>query len=114
MVRYFLESLLQHVPYNAEVGNLRYGIAHDLAVVQIQDGGEIELLSVHFEFGDIRGPFRIRLYRLETAIQSVGSYSSDLASVGTIPFGPQHTTKVLFAHELHDQFVVGLVPPLVQ
>ena len=114
VVRDLSESPLQHVPYNAEVGNLRYGIAHDLAVVQIQDGGEIELLSVHFEFGDVRGPSRVRLHRLETAIQPIGGYFADLTSIGTIPLGPQHTAEVLFPHELHDQFVVGLVPPLAQ
>ena len=71
-------------------------------------------MLVHLEFGDIGGPFCVRPRRLEMAIQPVGSHSPDLASIGTIPFRPQHTAEVLFSHELHDQFVVGLVAPLVQ
>lgn len=48
------------------------------------------------------------------AIQPIGGYFPNLSPVGPILFGSQLTADMLFSHELHDQFVVGLVPPLAQ
>ena len=48
------------------------------------------------------------------AFQPIGGYFPNLSPVGPILFGSQLTADMLFSHELHDQFVVGLIPPLAQ
>jgi len=47
-------------------------IGNDFAVVQIHDGRQIELLASHFELGDVRGPFFIKVLGLEITLENVG------------------------------------------
>ena len=68
-IRDLLKSLVQHGGYHAEYRTIRYGITDQIAAVQIENRGQIELFSEQAELRHIRDPFLIRPVRMEVPIQ---------------------------------------------
>ena len=67
-VRYLCKRLVQHGGHHAEHRAIRYGIADQSAAVQIENRGQVELLSKQAELRHIRDPFLIRLFGMEIPI----------------------------------------------
>ena len=67
-VRNLRERLVQHGGYHAEHRTIRYGIADQIAAVQIENRGQIELFSEQAKLRHIRDPFLIRLFGMEIPI----------------------------------------------
>jgi len=62
------KRLIQHGGYHAEYRTIRYGITDQIAAVQIENRGQIELFSKQAELRHIRDPFLIRLFGMEIPI----------------------------------------------
>ena len=57
------KRLVQHGGYHAEYRTIRYGVTDQIAAVQIENRGQIELLSKQTELRHIRDPLLIGLVR---------------------------------------------------
>ena len=62
------KRFVQHTGYHAEYRTLGDGIADQIAAVQIENRGQIELFSKQAELRHIRDPFLIRLFGMEIPI----------------------------------------------
>ena len=62
------KRLVKHGGYHAEYRTIRYGITDQIATVQIENRGQIELFSKQAELRHIRDPFLIRLFGMEIPI----------------------------------------------
>ena len=59
------KRLVKHGGYHAEYRTIRYGVTDQIATVQIENRGQIELFSKQAELRHIRDPFLIRLFGME-------------------------------------------------
>lgn len=62
------KRLVQHGGYHAEYRMIRYGVTDQIAAAQIENRGQVELLSKQAELRHIRDPFLIRLFGMEIPI----------------------------------------------
>ena len=62
------KRLVQHGGYHAEYRTIRYGLTDQIAAVQIENWGQIELLSKQTELRHIGDPLLVRLFGMEIPI----------------------------------------------
>ena len=67
-VRNFCKCLVQHSCHHAQHRTIRYGIADQIATVQIENWGQIQFLTKQAELCHIRDPFLIRFFGMEVPI----------------------------------------------
>ena len=84
VIRDLLKSILEHVCDLVEVWTPGQGIADDLTIEEIHDGGKIQFLPQQFELGDVGCPFQVGFFSLEITLQEVGSNLPHLAPIGAI------------------------------
>ena len=87
----FCKCLVQHVCHHTEHRAIRYGIADQIAAVQIENWGQIQFLAKQAELRHIRDPFLIRLVRMEIPIQQIRCIFAHFSLVGAIFFHPDTT-----------------------
>ena len=113
-VWYGFKSLVQHRSYHTQNGPLGDRIAHQIAVVQIQDGREIQFLAEQAEFRHICDPLLAWLFGKEVTVQQVRRDLSDLAFVGAILLHPDTTNQTQLFHKSLDSLVVETDTPAAQ
>ena len=62
------KRLVQHGGYHAEYRMIRYGVTDQIAAVQIENRGQIELLSKQTELCHIGDPLLVRLFGAEVPV----------------------------------------------
>ena len=67
----FCKCLVQHVCHHAEHRTIRYGIADQIAAVQIENWGQIQLLPKQTELCHIGDPLLVWLVRMKISIQQI-------------------------------------------
>ncbi len=87
LVLQLLESLVQHIGDQLEARPGRHFVRHDLTVVQVQHGREIQLSIGHFKLGHIGHPFLVRALRRELALQQIRRNFPDGALIGAYFLG---------------------------
>lgn len=81
-------------------------IGNDFAVVQIHDGRQIELLASHFELGDVRGPFFIKVLGLEITLENVGRSLAYFALVRAVFLHSHQALQAKLPHQFLHRLVV--------
>ena len=102
----FCKCLVQHGCHHAEHRAIRYGIADQIAAVQIENWGQVELFSEQAELRHICNPFLVRPVRMEVPIQQVWSDFADFALVRTILFRSDTANQAQFLHKPLDRLVI--------
>jgi hypothetical protein len=68
-------------------------ISHDLTVVEVEHGREIELLALYVELGHVCNPPLIRPFCVELALQDVRRSGMNLAAIGAVFLGSYQRLK---------------------
>ena len=87
----FCKCLVQHVCHHAEHRAIRYGIADQIAAVQIENWGQIQLLPKQTELCHIGAPLLVWLVRMKISIQQIWCDFAHFSLVGAIFFHPDTT-----------------------
>ena len=104
---YNLKCLFQHGNDHAQYRPVRDGITDQVAVVQIQNGREIHLLSKQTELGYVGHPFLVWLFRIEVPVQQIRSNFSHFTLVRTIFLDPDTANQSQLLHKPLDCLVVN-------
>ena len=110
-VWYGFKSLAQHRSYHTQDGPLRDRIAYQIAVMQIQDGREIQFPAKQAEFRHIRSPLLVGPFSKEVTVQQIRRGLSHLAFVRAILLHPDTTNQTQLFHKSLDSFVVETDTP---
>jgi hypothetical protein len=78
------EGLIQHGLNHGEVRPLACLPGNDLAVVQIQNGRQIQFLAADVELGHVRDPLLIRFAGFELALEQIRGYAPHLCPIRPI------------------------------
>ena len=81
-------------------------IADQIAAVQIENWGQVELFSEQAELRHIRNPLLVRPVRMEVPIQQVWCDFADFALVRTIFLHSDTTNQAQLLHEPLDRLVI--------
>ena len=87
----FCKCLAQHGYHHAEHRAIRYGIADQIAAVQIENWGQIQLLPKQTELCHIGDPLLVWLVRMKISIQQIWCDFAHFSLVGAIFFHPDTT-----------------------
>ncbi len=96
---YGCKSFVEHCRYHTQNRSLRDSIAHQISVVQIQNGRKIELLAKQAELCHISNPLLVRPFRMEISVQQIGRNLAHFSSVRTIFFDSDTANQSQLLHE---------------
>ena len=72
-----LQSAFEHIHHHMDMRSIRYLIGDDLLVIEIQYWGEVHLLALDVELGDVGNPLLIGPARHKVAIELIGGGFAD-------------------------------------
>ena len=98
-IRYGCKSFVEHRCYHSQNRSLRDSIAHQISVVQIQNGRKIEFLAKQAELCHISNPLLVRSFRMEVSVQQIGSNPAHFSFVRTIFFDSDTANQSQLLHE---------------
>ncbi|MNF83904.1 hypothetical protein D3C84_662420 [compost metagenome] len=99
-------SLIQHLGYQGKTRSRSDLVGQDLAVVQIHDGRQIELLQPDFELRNIGHPLLIGPLREKVTLQQIRRYFADQTFVRPISFWTHQRFEVHVVHQTLNPFFV--------
>ena len=104
--RYLLKSLIQHSRNHTQNRTVGDSIADQIAAVQIENRGQIELFSEQTELRHIRDPLLVRLFGMEIPIQQIWCDFAYFSLVRTILLHPDTANQAQLLHKPLDSLVV--------